>query len=114
METVMSANNVPLAFAVNRLRGIEQVEPRLESEDRLFGEVREILKRYGAEEKYGLTLLHKHFELADDEVLVEYTDLQNRTLITTPAPRSKVPGDAVETMWSLGSGATTVCVGFCY
>jgi hypothetical protein len=76
METVMSTNNValnnvPLAFAVNRLRGIDQVEPRLASEDRLFREVREILKRYGADKKYGLALLHKHFDLADDEVLVD-------------------------------------------
>jgi hypothetical protein len=119
METVMSRNvmsmsNVPLAFAVNRLRGIDHVEPRLASEDRMFGEVLEVLRRHGAEKKYGLALLHKHFDLADDEVLMEYTDLQNRTLITMPAPRSKVSGDAVETMWSLAGGPATVCVGFCY
>jgi hypothetical protein len=111
----MSTNsNVPLAFAVNRLTAIDEVERRLDSEARLFGEVREVLKRYGVERKYGLALLHKHFDLADDEVMMEYTDVENRTLTTKPARRSEVSGDVVETLWSLESGTMTVCVGFCY
>src|SRR5262249_38625124 len=68
-----------------------------------------------AEKKYGLALLHKHFDLADDEVLMEYTDIENRTLITKPASRNEISGDAIETAWSLESGiVTTVCVRFCY
>jgi hypothetical protein len=116
METVMSMNIVPLAFTVNRLTGINHVERRLDSEARLFGEIRELLKRYGVEKKYGLALLHKHFDLADDEVLIEYTDIENRTLITKPAPRSEASScNAVETIWSLESGnVTTSCALFCY
>jgi hypothetical protein len=116
METVMSMNIIPLAFAVNRLASIDQVERRLDSEASLFGEIRELLKRYGVEKKYGLALLHKHFDLADDEVLMEYTDIENRTLITRPAPRSEASaGNAVETVWSLESGnVTTACAQFCY
>jgi hypothetical protein len=112
----MSTNTVPLASAVNRLTAINQVERRLESEAGLFGEVRDLLKRYGVEKKYGLVLLHKHFDLAEDEVLMEYTDVENRTLITKPAPRSEVlAGNVVETVWSLETGnMTTACVGFCY
>ena len=112
----MLMNTVPLAFAVNRLTGIDQVERRLDSEASLFGEIRELLKRYGVEKKYGLALLHKHFDLADDEVLMEYADVENRTLITRPAPRSAASaGNAVETVWSLESGnATTACALFCY
>jgi hypothetical protein len=109
-------NIVPLAFAVNRLTGIDQVERRLDSEVRLFREVRDLLRRYGVERKYGLALLHKHFDLADDEVLVEYADIENRTLITKPAPRSEASArNAVETIWSLESGnVTTSCALFCY
>jgi hypothetical protein len=115
-ETAMSMNIVPLAFAVNRLNGIDRVERRLDSEAALFGEIRELLKRHGAEKKYGLALLHKHFDLADDEVLMEYTDLKTRTLITRPAHRSAVTAaNAIETIWSLETGnMTTACVGFCY
>jgi hypothetical protein len=112
----MSMNIIPLAFAANRLTAIGQTEPRLDSEAGLFGEIRELLKRHGVEKKYGLALLHKHFDLAADEVLMEYTDIENRTLITRPAPRSAVSAvNAVETVWSLESGnTTTACVGFCY
>jgi hypothetical protein len=107
---------VPLAFAVNRLPGIDQAERRLDSEASLFCEISELLKRYGLEKKYGLALLHKHFDLADDEVLVEYADVENRTLIIRPAPRSEASArNAVETVWSLESGnATTSCALFCY
>jgi hypothetical protein len=112
----MSMNIVPLAFAVNRLAGISQAERRLDSEAQLFGEIRELLKKHGVEKKYGLALLHKHFDLADDEVLMEYTDLESRTLITKPTPRSKASAvNAVETVWSLESGdMTTACAAFCY
>jgi hypothetical protein len=112
----MPTNIVPLAFAVNRLTSIDQVEPRLDSEAGLFTEIREVLTRHGAEKKYGLTLLHKHFDLADSEVLLEYTDIENRTLITRPAPRSEVSaGRAVETVWSLETGdMTKACDKFCY
>jgi hypothetical protein len=112
----MSMNIVPLAFAVNRLTGIEKVERRLDSEASLFGEIRELLKRHGVEKKYGLALLHKHFDLADDEVLVEYTDIESRTLIIRPTPRSEASAaNVVETVWSLESGnATASCAQFCY
>lgn len=112
----MLMNNVPLAFAVNRLARIDKVERRLDSEAGLFGEIREILKRHGVEKKYGLVLLHKHFDLADDEILMEYTDMENRTLITKPTPRRDISAaNAIETVWSLETGnMTTACVGFCY
>jgi hypothetical protein len=109
-------NIVPLAFAVNRLTGIDRGERRLDSESGLFSEVRDLLKKHGVEKKYGLALLHKHFDLADDEVLVEYTDVESRTLTTKPARRCETSdGDAVETVWSLDSGsAALVCIVFCY
>jgi hypothetical protein len=112
----MPMNIVPLAFAVNRLTGIDEAGRRLDSEAELFREIRELLKRHGVEQKYGLALLHKHFDLADDEVLMEYADVENRTLTTRPAPRSDVSAvNAVETMWSLATGTMTmVCRGFCY
>lgn len=106
----------PLAFAVNNLTDINDVERRLESEADVFSEVKEVLKRYGLEKKYGLALLHKHFDLADDEVLMEYTDLENRTLVSKATKRSDISlVDAIETVWSLDSDtAMTGCAVFCF
>ncbi len=111
----MPTNIVPLAFWLNRLTAIDQVERRLDREAALFGEIREVLKRHGVERKYGLALLHKHFDLAEGEVLVEYADAESRTLITKPAPRSAISaGGAVETVWSLETGEMTkACEKFC-
>jgi hypothetical protein len=115
-QGVIRMNIVPLALAVNRLTDIHKVEHRLDSETSVFDEVLAVLKRHGVEKKYGLALLHKHFDLVEDEVLMEYTDLENRTLTTKPVRRSEAAaGNAIETVWSLDSGnAATACVVFCY
>jgi hypothetical protein len=115
-KVMPSLNIVPLTSALNRLTDIHQVTRRLDSEAAMFDEVRDVLKRHGVEKKYGLALLHKHFDLAEDEVLMEYTDLENRTLTMKPARRSEaMAGNAIETLWSLDSGnATIACVVFCY
>jgi hypothetical protein len=111
----MSTNIVPLVAAMNRPAPIGRVEPRLESEAPLFDEIHGVLKKYGVERKYGLALLHRHFDLAEDEVLLEFTDVTNRTLTAKPALRSEVAGNAIETVWSLDSGnVVTDCIVFCY
>jgi hypothetical protein len=48
-------------------------------------------------------LLHKHFDLAADEQLVEYTDAEARLLTIKPVNRSEV-GQMIETIWELGDG----------
>ena len=116
MEMKMTPNLLPLAFAVNNLTDINDVERRLESEAGLFAEVKEVLRRHGVEKKYGLALLHKHFDLADDEVLMEYTDVENRTLVSKATKRSDISiVSAIETVWSLdGDHVTTGCGIFCF
>ncbi|MEV6735857.1 hypothetical protein AB0N14_02485 [Streptomyces sp. NPDC051104] len=41
-----------------------------------------VLEKHGNLDRFGLCLLHDHFPLAPDEVLVETNDLQARTLHT--------------------------------
>lgn len=112
----MSINANPLALAVNNLNNINDVERRLESEAGFFTEVRELLKRHGLEKKYGLALLHKHFDLDDDEVLMEYTDLENRMLVSKATKRTEISFvNAIETVWSLDNdNVTTGCAVFCF
>jgi hypothetical protein len=107
---------LPLAFSVNRLTDIHSVEHRLESEAGAFAEISAVLKKYGLERKYGISLMHKHFDLADDEVLIEYTDIDNRILTSKPVKRGEIVLEtAIETQWSLDhDNVMSVCVGFCY
>lgn len=83
----------------------------------VLSQVRQVLEENGALDRFGLTLLHSHFDLAPDEVLVETVDAESRTL--TIRPRGKVElmqeTDPVETSWRLNTldGAPS-CVLYCH
>lgn len=92
---------------------IEDLEPIGPSDDALFEELRLVLKAHGAEKRFGITLLHEHFDLKDGEILVESIDVKNRTLTCEPHKVEHV-ADAVETSWRLdGEDATRVCETLC-
>jgi hypothetical protein len=96
------SNAIPLAFALNSQPDIHDAGTRSDNEVAAFSEMREVLKKYGLEAKYGLTLLHKHFDLDEDEVLVEYTDIENRTLTSKPTKIGMIPSHSlIETTWAL-------------
>lgn len=86
--------------ALPQLRDIDEVEPLGPQDKACVDEVRAVLARYDALQRFGLTLLHDHFPVADDEVLVEEIDVESRILVSRPEKIS--PDDrAVETSWRL-------------
>jgi hypothetical protein len=105
-----------LAFSVNKQKDISVAGRRSPSEAAVFAEVTEVLKKHGLEKKYGISLLHKHFDLEADEMLVEYTDIENRTLISKPTKINSIPTEnLIETVWCLDEDtAALACVVFCY
>lgn len=82
------------------LNDIDDVEPIGAADVSCISEVYEVLRRHGLEERFGLALLHKHFDLNDDEVLVETTDKIGRRLTIEPVVRSEA-GKLIETIWSI-------------
>jgi hypothetical protein len=54
-----------------RLPDIDQVIPMGPTDDQLMADLRCVLDQHGALERFGITLLHQHFDLGDDEVLVQ-------------------------------------------
>jgi len=112
----MNESATPLAFAVNSQKDIHEAEPRLESEAAAFIELREVLVRHGLEQKYGLTLLHKHFDLAENEIMVEFTDLENRTLTSKPFNIDTISeSNFREVTWSLARDTVMgACVQRCF
>ena len=87
--------------------------PRISAEDHAcLDAIRDVLMRFGAVGRFGVHLVHKHFDVAPDEVLVEYTDIDARTLNCRVEKRmTDTEGHKrIETMWSfVGDGATRVC-----
>ena len=85
------------------LGNIDDVEPMGEADRAVMDEVRQVLAKHGALERFGLTLLHSHFDLAADEILVETVDVERRMLTVRPVPQQKAvdAGDLVPTSWRL-------------
>jgi hypothetical protein len=83
----------------NDLPDIEDLEPASEEESCL-AEVQEVLERHGKAGRFGIVLLHKHFELADDEVMMETWDPSTRTLTSRPVSVEDLAGKAIRpTTW---------------
>jgi len=88
-----------------KLPHIEVVKP-LSSDDNLtMTKLYNVLKEQNALDRFGITLLHEHFEISEDEVLIELTDLKNRTQTIMPVSKND-PAliDSIETSWRLDTG----------
>jgi hypothetical protein len=109
METVVVTR--PMQWAP--IPDISAVPPLSERDRECFRELRDVLERHGCLGRFGVNLIHKHFEVADDEVLVETIDTESRTLTVRAMPKAEMP-EAIETQWQLASGeALQICHGYC-
>ena len=86
-----------------KYKDIEDVEPLNDSDHGCLTEVKDVLKKHGRLGRFGIALLHKHFDMDADEQLVEYTDEEARVLTIKPVKRGQA-GRTIETIWELGDG----------
>lgn len=89
------------------LKDIDDVEPVNESDAPCLAEIREVLARHGQLHRFGIALLHSHFELGPDEVLLESSDEEERTLTLKPARVEEARLNSVGTVWMLREGDVT-------
>jgi hypothetical protein len=80
------------------LPDINDVDPLSPADHACIEEIREVLLRRGCLQRFGLMLLHRHFPLSDDEILVESVDVQNRVITQIPRKTALV-GTGIETAW---------------
>lgn len=87
----------------NELPYIDDVPALKHNDIQCLREVRDVLEKHGKMERFGMTLLHKHFDLADDECLVEETDVEKRFQVISVKKKGEVPRERIiETAWRLG------------
>ncbi|HEY2933104.1 MAG TPA: hypothetical protein VGK99_15285 [Acidobacteriota bacterium] len=85
-----------------RIPHVDDVAPVSDADDAIFAELRDVLTRHRALNRFGVTLLHEHFDVADDEILVETCDPDTRTLVTRPIKKAGLADEQLlETNWSL-------------
>lgn len=100
----------------SELKDIDDVEPLNDADSECLAEIRDVLKRYGRLERFGVALLHSHFPMSPDEALVESSDEENRTLTLTPVPQAEAEKNSVGTVWMLRDGDITTmswCRSYC-
>ena len=85
-----------------KLSHIDVIEPIGEHDAECFAEIREVLLRHGKTNRLGVALLHSHFELAEDEVLLETCDQNARELTMSPAKINTVESRDIGTIWMFG------------
>src|SRR5262245_41415675 len=90
---------------VDPLADINDVTTLSEDDAPLMQELHDVLQKYNALKRFGITLLHQQFSLADDEVLVESTNRATRIQTIEPVKLTVLQGlDAIETSWRLDTG----------
>lgn len=103
------------SLSVNRLIHVDNVIPLAEDDYICLEEVRDVLKRYKKLDRFGVNLLHKHFELKENEVLLESCDEHNRVLTIEPVAKELLSESTLlETSWHLSEFTPLLgCNAFC-
>lgn len=107
-----------IAEAHRNLAHIDDVEGFDPERDQpLFDEIKSVLKRHGALHRFGVTLLHKHFDVFEGERMVEVSDEASRTLTIRPHADALGPDQShVETSWRFdleSAEASQLCLADC-
>jgi len=78
------------AMTWNDLPLIDDVLSLDETDNQCLEEIRRVMQRHAKTQRFGVTLLHHHFSLSNDELLVEHCDFDRRMLVTTPQRASEI------------------------
>ncbi|WP_262694686.1 hypothetical protein [Kordiimonas aquimaris] len=108
-------NMEPMKWA--KLPHIDDIKPLNDLDHQALSEVRDVLQKHGMLNRFGMTLLHNHFEMSDNEYLLEETDEQNRSQKITVESANNPEENTIQTMWKFsenGMETITQCVLRCH
>lgn len=77
----------------------DEVKPYSSDDETCFRELREVLLKHDAIDRFGVCLLHEHFPMDDEEMLLETVDEQARTMTISPARMTGEESGVLETIW---------------
>jgi hypothetical protein len=105
----------------NHLPDISETKPLDDNDRACLDAIRDVLARHACLDRFGVNLLHKHFEMDSDELLVEQVDEEGRRLVTKPVKLDLVRGElstAYETQWQWqrnpAGELALVCIARCF
>lgn len=96
----------------SQLQLIEDLDPISDRDYAVLNEVRDVLLRHGYEERFGVCLLHKHFDLEPGEAALEVSDEAARVSTISVVPKESCAG-AMETAWRFSADNSGLAVRDC-
>jgi hypothetical protein len=105
---------IPTAWS--RLQHIADVSPICDKDEQVLAEIRTVLERHHALERFGVTLIHRHFELHEGEIIVESTHMEQRRQTVEVRSEAEVmaAGNVIATQWVFdGSRNGMACRVYC-
>ncbi len=84
---------------------IESVRPLGPEDDAVMADLHRTLERHGALDRFGISLLHQHFDLEEGEIMLEETNKAERLQQMRVVQAADLENVAnIATAWSLESG----------
>jgi len=81
---------------------LHDCEPLNEADFACMNDIRAVLEKHGKLDRFALHLIHKHFDIAEDEVLVEYSEATSREqFFRVEKSDSETARHAIPTTWTL-------------
>lgn len=101
--------------STSELPHIKEVKPLSKEDEPILEELKAVLEKHGALQRFGVMLLHDHFPIRDNEVMVEFEEAAQRQLISQPMEKTEVEKyEFIETQWRLDTGqALALCRKVC-
>ena len=88
-----------------KLPNIKEVTPLNERDMPVMKEIHDVLKKHNALQRFGVTLLHEHFDMSEDEVMMEVTNIATREQKLYVAKRTDPDVmNSIEASWRLDTG----------
>lgn len=90
---------------------IDDVEEISDNDYEVLKEIGDVIRKHGREEKFGVCLLHKHFDLEKGQRMFEETDFENKKLVSRIVSEEEYSDkDVIETAWRFSGDIETVTV----
>ena len=90
------------------LTDIDSIEPINDDDSAVLDEIHQVLLRHGKSSRFGVCLLHKHFDVDDDEVAIEYTDVDRRESRVVVEKRDDFTMNSIQTVWRFRADCSTM------
>lgn len=94
----------------NDLADINDVSEFSDDDESCLNEIQAVVEKYGMQKRFGVSLLHKHFDIHDDKMLVERYNPATRSLTLRPEKIEDLKDqDLITTMYRFDGGVRYKC-----